>query len=239
MKIVKYIMIAACVVLFVLTAIFTIQPVMLISNSEHAVGEIVRFNQNVSSHRSTGHTSNIMTSAPVIEYMVDEKKYTYESKHYTNFSSYKIGDTVDLLYNKTNPSEAKINSFMELWLIPVILGGAFVLIFVVTLIILSALRKFSGGSKKLMEQKMHIAQNGTETEGIVTFVDKNYSMLVNNKPIYSIVEYTFQDKAGTKYVRRIDNLNSDLVIQKQIKVNEPIRIKYLPEDPNQSVIMFD
>jgi len=84
----------------------------------------------------------------------------------------------------------------------------------------------------------HIAQTGAETEATVTFVDKNYSMLVNNRPIYSIVEYTYQDELGNEYANRIEDLSTDTVIRNKVEVGGKIRIKYLPADPGQSVMIL-
>jgi len=127
---------------------------------------------------------------------------------------------------------------MELWIVPVIMGGVFVLFLIITFIVLAALRRF-GGSKKDQEKKIYIAQNGVETTATVTFVDKNFRLLVNQTPIYSIVEYKYQDNMGREHVRRIDNINSELVVRNKIEVNNTIKIRYLQEDPSQSVIMFD
>ncbi len=82
----------------------------------------------------------------------------------------------------------------------------------------------------------HIAQTGTETDATATFVDKNYSMLVNNSPIYSIVEYSYQDELGNKYTNKVENVSTDYVIRNKIEVGSKIRIKYLPAEPVQSVI---
>ncbi len=82
----------------------------------------------------------------------------------------------------------------------------------------------------------HIAQTGAETDATVTFVDKNYSLLVNNRPIYSIVEYTYQAELGNEYANRIENVSTDYVIRNKVEVGSKIRIKYLPAEPVQSVI---
>ncbi len=82
----------------------------------------------------------------------------------------------------------------------------------------------------------HIAQTGTETDATVTFVDKNYSLLVNNRPIYSIVEYAYQDELGNEYTNRLENISTDYVIRNKVEVGSKIRIKYLPAEPGQSVI---
>lgn len=87
------------------------------------------------------------------------------------------------------------------------------------------------------KQHAFIAQTGIEKEATVTFVDKNYSLLLNQKPIYTIVEYKFKDDAGVEHVRRIDNVPSDYAIRRKIEVGGTVKIKYLREDPNQSVML--
>lgn len=93
------------------------------------------------------------------------------------------------------------------------------------------------GSKKAKLDNL-IAQTGLEKEATVTFVDKNYNLLVNNRPIYSIVEYKYQDDFGNEYTNRVDNISTDAVIRNKIEVGSTIRIKYLPNDPAKSVALI-
>ena len=92
------------------------------------------------------------------------------------------------------------------------------------------------GSKKAKQDNL-IAQTGIEREATVTFVDKNYNLLVNNRPIYSIVEYKYQDDFGNEYTNRVENANTNDVIRNKIEVGSMIRIKYLPQDPAKSVMI--
>jgi len=103
--------------------------------------------------------------------------------------------------------------------------------------VLCGLIGLARGSKQA-KQDRYIMQTGTDAEGTVTFADKNYSLLVNNRPIYSIVEYTYQDSSGNEYRNRIENLNSDLVIRNQIQVGAKIAIKYAVENPGKSTIVM-
>ena len=91
---------------------------------------------------------------------------------------------------------------------------------------------------KTSKVNAQIVQNGIETDATVTFADKNYSLLVNHKPIYSIVEYKYKDNSGSEHVRRIDNVPSDLVIRNNIVVGANIKVKYLQEDPKRSVMLM-
>jgi hypothetical protein len=93
------------------------------------------------------------------------------------------------------------------------------------------------GSKQT-KRNQYIMQTGIDAQGTVTFVDKNWSVLVNKNPIYSIVEYTYLDRNGNKYTRRINNLSSEIVIRKQIQVGSNVPIKYSAENPGESVIIL-
>jgi hypothetical protein len=91
---------------------------------------------------------------------------------------------------------------------------------------------------KQKKQNLHIMQTGIDTEGTVTFVDKNYSLLVNKVPIYSIVEYNYKDRAGKLHTRRVNTISSEIVIRNQILVGSKIPVKYASEDPAQSVMVI-
>lgn len=93
------------------------------------------------------------------------------------------------------------------------------------------------GSRRT-KQNQHLMQTGVDAEGTVTFVDKNYALLVNEKPIYSILEYTYRDSAGNQHTRRLDRAPSDFVIRKQIQVGAKVAIKYSAQNPSESVILL-
>ena len=121
---------------------------------------------------------------------------------------------------------------LQFWLQYGISGG---LIGVGTIMTISGMLGFVRGTKQA-KQTSHITQTGAPTEAAVTFVDKNYGLLVNNRPIYSIVEYAYQDDLGNEYANRIENVNTDSVIRNKIEVGSKIKIKYLPSDPSQSAV---
>lgn len=114
-------------------------------------------------------------------------------------------------------------------------GGLFAIIG--TIMAITGVLGLSRGVKKSKQDK-RIAQLGTEAEATVTFVDKNYSFLVNNRPIYSIVEYSYKDNMGQEHTNRIEDFNSETVIRNKIEVGSSITIKYLDTDPGNSVIIL-
>lgn len=83
-----------------------------------------------------------------------------------------------------------------------------------------------------------IAESGVVAQAVVTFVDRNYKILVNQQPIYSIVEVKFQDMSGTEHVFQHTTVDSELVIRNQVEVGSTVNVKYLPEDPSQNILML-
>lgn len=92
--------------------------------------------------------------------------------------------------------------------------------------------------KETQELATKIFKEGILTRGKVTFVDKNYGVQINEKPIYSIVEVVFNDEMGREHVSRKENIESDLVIRSQVVIGSEIDMKYLREDPTKNVFLI-
>ena len=58
--------------------------------------------------------------APIIDYMVDGQHFQMKGSNYSNPPAYHVGQNVTILYDRDNPSLARINNFWELWLLPAI-----------------------------------------------------------------------------------------------------------------------
>ncbi len=108
-----------------------------------------------------------------------------------------------------------------------VIGGMMVLAGVVSLM----------KGKARQGELRQIAAVGMEADGIVTFVDRNYSVLVNNRPVYSVVEYRYKDMMGREFVGRASNLNTDFVIRSGWRVGTPIKVRFMPDDPTKSAIV--
>ena len=84
----------------------------------------------------------------------------------------------------------------------------------------------------------NVLETGIETEGAVTFVDRNYSVKINGRYIYSIVEYKFIDSIKKEYVKEATEASTDEIVRCKIEVGSTVKIKYLPDDPTQSIIIL-
>lgn len=92
-------------------------------------------------------------------------------------------------------------------------------------------------ARGLFRQHQMILTNGVQTEGRVTFVDRNYNFTINERPVFSIVEYTYTDGSGVQRTNRLDQMNTESVIRSGIQVGSTIQVKYLMDDPSQSTIV--
>ena len=132
---------------------------------------------------------------------------------------------LELLFGGKNSQPMNFVYIMPVGGVLLILGG---------ILYLAAKRE----AKKQEVRAVNIYENGIPGRGRVTFVDKNYSLLVNNKPVYSIVEFTFEDHQGRPHTGRKENVDSDLVIRAQIAVGSEVDIKYLASNPDESALLI-
>jgi hypothetical protein len=95
--------------------------------------------------------------------------------------------------------------------------------------------------KKRKEKKAMVDaldQHGVEAKARVTFVDKNYTITMNERPLYSIVEYEFTDDYGHVFTGRKDRVDSELVIRNKIEVGNEVNVIYLPRDPSINALLL-
>jgi hypothetical protein len=138
-----------------------------------------------------------------------------------------IGLVSGLLSGKLQFGAASINMF--------VFGGLGLIFMIIGAAMFIAGRAKAKKNKALAEK---IFAMGVATEGTVTFFDKNYGLLVNNKPIYSIVEFKFRDSSGTERIGRKNNVSSDLAIRLKLEVGAKVQVKYMNEDPNQNILIL-
>jgi hypothetical protein len=132
-----------------------------------------------------------------------------------------------LLAGKMPAGVASINLF--------VFGGLGLIFMIIGAVLFFRGRAQAKKNKALAER---IFTMGVPAEATITFIDKNYGLLVNNKPIYSIVEFKFRDGSGTERVGRKNNVDSDLVIRLKLEVGSKVQIKYMNEDPDQNILLL-
>jgi hypothetical protein len=93
------------------------------------------------------------------------------------------------------------------------------------------------GVKRKQALAAELKQRGVATQGVITFIDRNYRLLVNNRPISSIVEFRFQDSAGRWHTSRKPEVSADVAIRQGWQVGSVVSVLYLPEDPTKNAIV--
>jgi hypothetical protein len=87
-------------------------------NAVNVKGTVVEFQSYISSNDNSSTTMY----TPVFEYTYKGKKYTYVSTTSSNVKEYEVGESLDILVDPENPAEVLVNSFMEKWFLPLLLG---------------------------------------------------------------------------------------------------------------------
>jgi hypothetical protein len=132
----------------------------------------------------------------------------------------------------TTPDIALPWYVLVLWLGP---GTVALLLGIILLIFgLRALKK----KRKAKTVILDALQHGVDTKGRVTFVDKNYAITLNERPLFSIVEFEFTDNYGHVFTGRKDQVDSDLVIRNKVEVGGEVDVRYVPEDPSINALLL-
>lgn len=98
---------------------------VLSSGGAKAGGKVVALKESPATHDSG------VTYYPVIEYEVAGRSYTFTPSNSSNPPAYAVGERVALLYDPSDPGRARVDSWWELWLMPLALGGAAAVVAVV------------------------------------------------------------------------------------------------------------
>jgi len=99
-----------------------------LETAQSAPGIVVDFDTRHSSSSSSSGSST--TYAPIVEYTHPETGQTirFTSSASSNPPAFDGGEEVTVLYSPDDPEDARIDSFMSLWMMPlilVVLGGIF------------------------------------------------------------------------------------------------------------------
>jgi hypothetical protein len=93
-------------------------------------GQVVDYETSQSTSTSNGRSSSKTMYAPVVTYRDQSgTEHRVTSSSSTSSRSYDIGAKVPVRFMPNNPDEARIDSFMENWFLPVLLGGMGLLFF--------------------------------------------------------------------------------------------------------------
>lgn len=101
----------------VVSAGFVIHTGWFIQNSSRAEGHIIALTPTVDNENQTNY-------APIFRFIADNgQTYTITASVSSNPPGFDVGDVIKILYPKNSPEKASIDSFGQLWFIPMVITG--------------------------------------------------------------------------------------------------------------------
>lgn len=150
------------------SAFFAYRTHAFVSTAESSPGTVVEIKK--STYRdSKGRTST--TYYPIVEYRAEGGKLRVQGS--IAGGSYRVGDSVGVLYQRANPEDAWLDTFAEKWVASIVsgcLGAFFSIFFLVFRLVGRSLR----GHPELK-------QTGLPVQGTIEGVEVNRSLRVNRK----------------------------------------------------------
>ncbi|MEV6806784.1 DUF3592 domain-containing protein [Streptomyces sp. NPDC051132] len=115
----------------VLGLVFAGVSVSYLTDAERARGTVVDLEWRTDHGHSAGRRrgdDDPVAYAVVAFTSADGTRRTFEDSGGSNPPAYEKGEQVEVLYRADSPEDARINGFFSLWLLPLIFGGAGLLI---------------------------------------------------------------------------------------------------------------
>jgi hypothetical protein len=160
-------------------------------------------------------SSDSSTYKPVVQFATaDGRQVEFTSSVGSNPPAYSKGAKVEVLYQPSSPEQARINGFLDLWLLPAILGGmgaVFTLIGVVVFFVGPMSRR------KIERLKAH----GRRIEADFQGVELNKSLSVNDRSPYRVLAQWQNPATSAVHVFQSENLWFDptkFITQKRLTV---------------------
>ncbi len=121
-----------------LAAVFTWRTSNFIKRSQSATGTVTTMVPVISRDSDSKQTTSY---APVFSFKAaNGETYSVTSHTSSNPPSFAVNDEVEVLYDPADPQHARINTFVQLWLLPVILGSIGTFFFIIASVFVFALR---------------------------------------------------------------------------------------------------
>ena len=157
------------------------------ANAVATEGTVVDFE----TERSTSDGKTKTMYSPVIRYATqDGQTLTFTSGSSSSSPAYDRGEKVKVLYSKITPEKARLDSFMENWFGPLILG-----FFGVLALLIGWFMFFGGLKNRKVRQWLQVHGNKVQTR--FKGVEQNTSLEVNGKSPWRVCS-DWQDPATQK-----------------------------------------
>lgn len=123
-NILKYVFGGVGLALLVTAFVLWNQTENFLRRSANAEGEVIDIVSYWSTSSNRSGSSRTRMHKPVVAFTTEKgKRVIFTSMVGSNPPTYRKGDKVQVAYDRSNPKEAKIRAFTELYLLPLIFGG--------------------------------------------------------------------------------------------------------------------
>lgn len=188
--------------------------VYLFFNTKHFINN-ANLVQGVVIENIRSSSDDSYTYRPMIEFTTqDGRRIKFVSKLGSGSPSYSVGQHVDVLYVPSAPENAKINSFMNLYFVTLILG-------VMSGVILASLlvgRLFKGLGKKKVAR---LIQQGRPIQAKFQAVEKNNMIAMNGRHPYHIIAHWQNPSTNQLHIFKSKNIwfnPTDYINRKELTV---------------------
>ena len=145
-------------------------------------------------------SSDSISFYPVVEFAAnDGQKFEFTSNVGSNPPSYSLGETVEVLYLPTNPQEAKLNYFSDLWaatVVMLVMGVPFLSVGIIIFLI--------GRLKN--RKKDYLTRSGVVVDAQVQSVEPNHRLSINGRNPFVIVCHWLNPATSEVHVFESENI---------------------------------
>jgi hypothetical protein len=192
-RVTMFVFVAVGLVMLLVGGALVMNTKRFIANAASAPGIVVDLQPKRDSDGDTLY-------APVVEYRPpDSAVVTFTSLTSSRPAEFSVGEGVEVLYDRANPSDARIRSFGQLWLGPLILS---ILGFMFTGA--GVWYVFWGRAEK--RKRNYLMAYGTAIETRFQSVERNTSLEVNGRHPWCIVSQWTNPASGNVRIFKSENL---------------------------------
>ncbi|MEN2402185.1 DUF3592 domain-containing protein [Flavobacterium sp. MC2016-06] len=169
-------------------------------------------------------SNNSTTFTPVVFFTTkDGKEIEFTSSISSNPPSYNQGESVEMVYDPTNPSDATINAFSSLYMGPLIFGIFGLVFFLVgfSIILFGYLKK---------KKAKYLLETGKRISTKFKSVEINYALEVNNRNPFQIISQWIDPTTNQLYIFESDSIWFDPT---DFIKTEEIAVMIDPENPKK------
>ena len=168
-------------------------------------------------------SDNSTTYAPVVSFKTKKgEEITYTSSVSSNPPSYNEGETVEILYDPSDPKDASINGFASLWLGPLILGIFGTVFFLIGFFIILF-------HKLKQKKKVYLLSNGKRISTKFDHIElSNYK--VNGRSPFLIYSQWLNTNTNELHLFKSDDIWFDPT---DFIGTEPIKVMIDPVNPKK------